>query len=186
MNSACSVERRDVLSQQDIKGRVSDLLTFFRETYGTNYLGDTHFSAQYLSRAERIVALGGLENLLAAALIRRGRVTAAAAASQERCAMIGATRRQVMAEVLGDVRRFDPDSWLTIADQATNVQKAAALAGMVVLRDAEDVSHKLEVFGELDLHVVQPDEDGCLMVAHIASMHGEPYRQYAWGWPNED
>jgi hypothetical protein len=157
---------------------ISVLLSFFRNSYGSRYLGDELFLNDYIGRADKVVKLGNSHSLKAAALIRASRLTAVGTnPNRERYGH----RQQTMVELLRASHALQPDGWITIHSSALGMQQAADLAGMMPLHNEDHLTERMLSFGELAIHTLTPSPDG-LIVERTGSHHGSDYVQHAWGW----
>ena len=157
---------------------VSSFLSLFRKSYGGRYLGDNIFLNDYINKADKIVRLGSMDNLKAAALLRASRLTAVATSTDRE---IVKRRDEAMLELLLSIKKSQEDAWVTIDSSAIRMQNIVKIAGMVPLHNKEHLIKRIKRLGELDIHKLTVKPQG-IILERFGSYHGPHYVQLAWGW----
>jgi len=157
---------------------IAELLEFFRESYGASFVGFEHFTTNYLEKVEKVVCIGEIPNLSAVALLRLARITAVATNPNRE---VYGSRQGNLVGLFGVIHEFEPDTWVTIGENAVNVQICASRAGMRILNNTERLKSRVEKFDGINASIVLDTSRG-LAVATVDSIHGPNYTQHAWGW----
>lgn len=160
-----------------------ELTKFFEAGYGPKFLGETYFRGAYVGLATSVTTLrDDRGTMLAAQLLRHGRLTAGATTPQP---TEHGSRRKLMTDILSLTRTVEPLGWITIHTESTGMESAATAAGMQKLTDREDIESRLMRFGEADMHTIVSHAGG-MAVSLMTSQHGSEYTQLAWGWGRAD
>lgn len=155
------------------------LLDVFRDGYADAYVGDAHFSKNFLDRADVAVVDDRHEDINAAALLRNSRITAIATRSDRETF---GPRIDNFAGLLRYTHLVDDAAWITIGvDAKQAVRTAAAEAGMTQSCNEGLLRERLERTGRAGSFATSWNGTG-LIINLAGSSHGSDYWQEVWGW----
>ena len=155
-----------------------ELLDFFEHSYGPSFVGREQFSEFYLNKADTIVCTGENPYFSSVGLLRHARITAVATSPNRQ---VFGSRRSNLTGLFGVIHEVEAESWVTIGENASNVQKCAKKSGMKILEDVEHLKFRVKRFDGTNDSIILNTPHG-LAVTTVDSVHGANYMQNAWGW----